>query len=316
MNTCSACNRLKENTPNFVVNGLTDDDCNSLNRNNGLAHQQLRPTLNNCETLQDLVDCLIGQHADRIAGYNLCDIKDWLAGLSANLHQLMSAWVCNECGQWREIDEINNRLDEVEDALRALLTGRRTLLQEGRDYEIVYLNGFMPMDPVRGIDVWAVTTPFSTEMQVRSNSASGTINALEHPTAGDIVRISSQSAAGTTPSSWMYAISFRGNYASLNNRGTTNSVRGTGTWDINPRSVGASWGVGIWHVSTGALPASVTGRRADGTTTTLSNPRIIIAPTNPINGLFGSGDRVFGDYPTVTNAPRIRTLADFFWMNN
>jgi len=118
---CVACNRLKENTPSFVVNGLTTADCESLTRNRGLADQQLRPQLNNCETLEDLVDCLIGQHGDKLPGYNLCDIKDWLDGLSANLHQLMSAWVCNECGQWDELQRQGSRLDRMERILSEVL---------------------------------------------------------------------------------------------------------------------------------------------------------------------------------------------------
>ena len=253
---CSACNRLKENTPSFVVNGLTDADCNSLNRNNGLANQRLRPMLNNCETLQDLVDCLIGQHGESLSIYNFCDIKDWLDGLSANLHQLMSAWVCNECGQWSEIDridqelnDIRNRLTIIENTLEAMFFNRTVQLQQGRDFQVIFYNGFTTRrhdDRGRNnahnpsldnsVNVSANVTPIGTTIVVSAISITdGT--ALQHTNHNNITvgtTINANVANNENRHSWMFGIRFMGQYASLNTRAQIRNLPHKNVWDARP----------------------------------------------------------------------------------
>ncbi|MCL1925099.1 MAG: hypothetical protein FWF50_05900 [Defluviitaleaceae bacterium] len=350
---CNSCDEIAEHAPRLYIRGITSEECMALFNNHGL---NINSAETNCVALQNLVDCLIGQHGTKLQITNLCDIRDWLRELMDNLWNVKSALVCDSCGQWEQVrllwvevraiwqqirdiwQELNRisteilefiecvrqellnqinliweeiriiirRIEDIEDALRSLLTGSSVLLQEGRDYHLVYLNGFLPMQAPEqnheGIQLRAVTNPFSTQIRLRANSASGNINALRHGNPQNMVRVGSQIGAANNPDAWMFSIGFLGDYAHLNTESLTNSERNLGVWDINPRSARATWDYGNWHVALGRLPSE-------------GNYRIIMAPTGPINGLFGQGSRVFGDYPTVTDAPRIRVSRDFMWLN-
>lgn len=116
MAKCEACERLKVNAPNFWVNRMTDAECASLKNDTGL-NPSLTPLQNNCGALQDLTDCLIGMPHDVLPAWDLCDIKDWLAGLTSNLHELMTAMVCDTCGQWDMLHNLNNRVTNIENRL-------------------------------------------------------------------------------------------------------------------------------------------------------------------------------------------------------
>ena len=149
--TCEACDRLEQNTPSFVLNGVTQADCASLIKNNGLANQ-LTLTLDNCATLQDLVDCLVGRHGEILPAYQLCEIQDWLADLTGNLHQLMSVWVCNECGQWNAIIDLQNRVANLEMRVENL-ENRVEQLENANANSQRVLNTIL--DHLVGIGVWS-----------------------------------------------------------------------------------------------------------------------------------------------------------------
>lgn len=124
MSFCPACEWLRENAPNFVLNGITEIECNYLKSDDGLIGVN-----NNATDLQTMIDCLIGNHAEELQAVQLCDIKDWLAELMENLWQLKTAWACNERGQWNNIWEIrnvindqNNRITNIERTLNEFLT--------------------------------------------------------------------------------------------------------------------------------------------------------------------------------------------------
>jgi len=96
---CEACDRLDE-ADNLFINGMSAEECAALFNNRGL---DINTAGSNCEALQDLVDCLIGQHKKTLDITNFCDIKDWLEQLMANIWNVKSALVCDSCGQWNQI---------------------------------------------------------------------------------------------------------------------------------------------------------------------------------------------------------------------
>jgi len=124
---CEACQWLRENAADFVVNGVNEQICNHLAEDRGIdlnntARQQ------NATDLQTLIDCLIGMHKDQLRGVDLCAIKDWLDRMMKNLWLLKTAWACNERGQWNNIWDIrnelnsqNNRITNMERTLNEIL---------------------------------------------------------------------------------------------------------------------------------------------------------------------------------------------------
>lgn len=101
---CSACGALKEYAPNFVVNGITDKECNSLQNNTGL-NPDLEVLHNNCQDLNDLLDCLIGALHDKLPAYDVCDWKEYMDELMSNIYNIKKAIICSECGLWTALEQ-------------------------------------------------------------------------------------------------------------------------------------------------------------------------------------------------------------------
>ena len=113
---CEACERLDE-ADNLLVNGMTASECYALFNNRGL---DINSAQTNCETLQDLVDCLIGQHKKKLDITNFCDIKDWLEEMMANIWNVKSALVCDSCGQWEQIRLLWVQIREIWEQIVAI----------------------------------------------------------------------------------------------------------------------------------------------------------------------------------------------------
>ncbi|WP_236674768.1 hypothetical protein [Enterococcus sp. BWR-S5] len=110
---CSACGALKEYAPNFVANGITDKECNSLQKDTGL-NPDLAVLHNNCEDLNDLLDCLIGTHQEKLPAADICDWKSYLDDLMSNLKNMHKAMICSDCGQWKMLWELLKRIEDLE----------------------------------------------------------------------------------------------------------------------------------------------------------------------------------------------------------
>lgn len=106
---CAACDDLRQTSPEFVVNGLTEDMCESLQNNTGL-----NPTLdlqnqhNDCEDLNDLNDCLIGNMEKEVSAYQICDWKTFMKNFIPNLWTMLKAMICSICGMWCWINHLSN----------------------------------------------------------------------------------------------------------------------------------------------------------------------------------------------------------------
>jgi len=103
---CIACQRLQQNAPEvFRTRQITQEACDALKDNSGF-NRALVPLQENCEALQDIVDCFIGDKHDELPGVELCDLREWLAEMMEGLHAVATAMVCDSCGIWLEIGRI------------------------------------------------------------------------------------------------------------------------------------------------------------------------------------------------------------------
>lgn len=100
---CSACEDLRQSAPNFVINGLDEAECASLQNNTGL-----NPSSGNddCTDLNNLNDCLIGNMANEVNSFNNCDWKKFMREFTSNLWTTLKAIICAICGIWKQFDEI------------------------------------------------------------------------------------------------------------------------------------------------------------------------------------------------------------------
>ncbi|MBL1227963.1 hypothetical protein IW492_01805 [Enterococcus sp. BWB1-3] len=101
---CLACENLKEYAPNFVVNGITEKECSSLHNNMGL-NPELAVLHENCEDLNDMLDCLIGALQEKLPSYDVCDWKEYTDELMSNIYNLQKAIICSECGLWEALEQ-------------------------------------------------------------------------------------------------------------------------------------------------------------------------------------------------------------------
>lgn len=102
---CEACDRLKKDNSHFVLNGITDEECNALMDDKGL-NDKLDPLHTDCDDLNDMNDCLIGELSERIDGYDDCDWKRFAKDQMKNLWNLFKATTCAICGIWKKIHEL------------------------------------------------------------------------------------------------------------------------------------------------------------------------------------------------------------------
>ncbi|MGL4695173.1 hypothetical protein [Enterococcus larvae] len=123
---CSACEGLKEYAPNFVVNGITDKECNSLQNDTGL-NPDLAPKHNNCQDMNDMLDCLVGTLQDKLPAYDVCDWKEYMDQLMTNLYNMQKALICSDCGQWKKIHEIEDILVSQDGYITVTRTYKHTV---------------------------------------------------------------------------------------------------------------------------------------------------------------------------------------------
>lgn len=125
-NDCVVCNELREEAPEFVVNGVTDTVCNNLQNDKGMSGNST-----DCEELADANDCLIGTMEGEIEKYDVCDWKDYMEKFVPNVHEVVAAVICAICGLWTnihnlwkaiadiwtEITNIKNDIDDMDDRM-------------------------------------------------------------------------------------------------------------------------------------------------------------------------------------------------------
>ena len=91
---CEACDSIRQNDPSFVINGLGDEECASLGNDTGLV-----PSSGNddCEDLNNINDCLVGNMATEVDAYDVCDWKPFMKKFIPNVWTTFKAIICAIC---------------------------------------------------------------------------------------------------------------------------------------------------------------------------------------------------------------------------
>ena len=99
---CDACDAIREESPSLIVNGLGDTECASLQNNTGL-----NPSSGNddCEDLNNLNDCLVGNMAAEIDSYDVCDWKTFMKKFIPNVWTTLKGIICAICGLWTRVNK-------------------------------------------------------------------------------------------------------------------------------------------------------------------------------------------------------------------
>lgn len=117
---CNACESLRQEAPEFVVNGLTDDMCTSLGNDTGLI-----PTSgnNDCTDLDNLNDCLVGNMAAEIESYDVCDWKEFMRNFVPNVWTTLKAQICAICGMWTNIHDLWTNVNKLNCMVNYMIEG-------------------------------------------------------------------------------------------------------------------------------------------------------------------------------------------------
>lgn len=107
---CSACGDLREYAPEFTQNGTTSKVCSSLHKDTGF-NPDLRILHTDEDDLHDANDCLIGNMADEIESYDVCDWKEFMKNFIPNLYELLKAIICSIGGIWTKVHKLECEVD-------------------------------------------------------------------------------------------------------------------------------------------------------------------------------------------------------------
>lgn len=110
--SCTACQELREDAPEFVTRGVTSKVCNSLANDTGLDATNGN---NDATDLHTANDCLIGRMEDEINSYDTCDWKKFMKLFNRNIYEMLKAIICALRGIWLKIHNHEARIAELED---------------------------------------------------------------------------------------------------------------------------------------------------------------------------------------------------------
>ncbi|GCF92509.1 hypothetical protein NRIC_04000 [Enterococcus florum] len=134
---CSACSRLEETSLSTVEYGIGDKECKSLQNNTGL-NPDLKEKHDDCQDLNDMNDCLIGNLGERLPAYDDCDYKPFIGHLMGNLWNMFKGIICAICGIWKKLKELEELL--IKDGYIAVTKNYEFTVPEKKFYRISSLN--------------------------------------------------------------------------------------------------------------------------------------------------------------------------------
>ena len=100
---CTACEEIKQEVPSLVTNGLSSAMCASLQNDTGLKASSGN---DDCEDLNNLNDCLVGNMETEIDRYDVCEWKPFTKKLIDNGWTTLKAMICAICGIWTNIHDL------------------------------------------------------------------------------------------------------------------------------------------------------------------------------------------------------------------
>lgn len=124
---CSACEDVRQASPEIIVNGLTDDICTSLANNTGLNPGDSN---DDCTDLHNLNDCLVGNMAAEVDSYDVCDWKTFMKKFIPNVWTTLKAIICAICGLWSRISQIDSMCQSLDNIL-AIIRGNLPKFHDG-----------------------------------------------------------------------------------------------------------------------------------------------------------------------------------------
>lgn len=233
---CQACKDLEKYSANYIVNGITSSECNSLKNNTGLNSSNKR---NNCDDLTAINECNIGSLIDKLPAYNECDWKEFAEDFLSNQYNMNAALVCSDCGQWIEIENIWKEIENIYKEIDSLAGSNFVDLKKGTDYDLVFLNGWYSNgDDVR---VQVSASKRNTTVIISGSASSPTI-ALYNDKV--VTNTKFNHGAGDTETDYLksriFRIIFKGKYAPLNS-GNTVVQQNQAIVNIRPLAQRASW---------------------------------------------------------------------------
>lgn len=87
---CDACEALREKDPNLIINGFSDENCESFANGTGLNGDG-----DNFEDLNDLNDCLVGSMEADVKIYESCDWKTFMRRFIPNIWTVLKSIICS-----------------------------------------------------------------------------------------------------------------------------------------------------------------------------------------------------------------------------
>lgn len=219
---CDSCNDLKTYAPDFILNGVTDDVCESLVANTGF-NADLRVAHKNCEDLKDMADCLLGALIEKLPAYDECTLKEFIAQLAPNTYNAIYAIICSQCGLWQ-------RLENLEDVVNSILRQNYQELIYGTDYTQRWFSDWY--SNAGHVSVRVIETPATLAVRVLGSSGLGTRPRHDNLKS---LELRHTQPISERPRSRIFGIRFLGNYAKYNNFSnydySTYSTGGTGVWN-------------------------------------------------------------------------------------
>ena len=111
---CDACEELRQVDPMLMINGLGDTECASLQNDTGLVTTSGNT---DCEDLNDMNDCLVGNMATEVDAYDVCDWKSFMKKFIPNLWTTLKGIICAICGIWTNVHNLWSRIANINQSI-------------------------------------------------------------------------------------------------------------------------------------------------------------------------------------------------------
>ena len=98
---CDSCEEIRQNAPNLITNGFTDQECENLANGKGLGGDG-----DNCEDMHNMNDCFIGMMDNEVDAYDNCDWKKFMHNFIPNIWSVIKGIICWLCGTQCQIDHL------------------------------------------------------------------------------------------------------------------------------------------------------------------------------------------------------------------
>lgn len=231
--SCDACNKLRADAAQYYHLGLNDAECNSLFKNTGLNPKR-SPLSDNCTDIHNIIDCNQTSLTNKLNTTNLCDnhaLKSFLQSLTNNFTVTDKAIQCSLCGAWYQIDLLWEEISNIYTAIQDLAGGIYQDLTHGVDYTTTIYNNFelyTGMTIPTKVGFYTIQDYYFIRAYSDTNNGAALMNL-------DLKQIQMRhsSPAESVPESWIYGITFIGDYSFLNNYRYANVPNvATGIWNV------------------------------------------------------------------------------------